>query len=100
MPAIQGQGGSLLIGTRLATSLQTWSVTAVERDPRHPEPPKLQLVAGGHKPDPVWWPRLSSDRPITLRVKLGKTEMEKRAVLVRKSPLTVHFWENESDAPA
>jgi hypothetical protein len=100
MPAIQGQGGSLLVGTRVATVLNAWTMTAIEQTPDRPEPPRLQLVAGGHKPDPVWWPRVSPDRQLYLRIKLGKTEMEKRAVLVNTNPLTLHIWENETDAPS
>lgn len=61
--------------------------------------PAMRLVVPKHKPNPVWWPRVSRDSQLYVRLKIGKREVEKRATLVNTQPLTLQVWENEADAP-
>lgn len=62
--------------------------------------PAFRLVAGKHKPDPVWWPRVNDQSQLYVKLTFRKATVEKRAALVSKQPLTLQIWENEADAPS
>ncbi len=95
--AINGQGGQLMLGSRTVSTFEAWSAKALTRE--ESSKPAMRLTVSKHKQNPAWWPRVSPQSQLYVRLKIGTRENEKRATLLTTTPLTLQVWENEADAP-
>lgn len=91
---MEGRGGTLVQGWNEITKIDRWVAMPGKLEDGHP---CLRISVGRHEPDPYFFDYCDPDEPMSLEIKIGKTEVTKPARIASKQPLVIEAWNEREE---